>query len=128
MLDLRSGTERGVMCAASVGEIGMSNHSWALRVGTAAVLASAVGLTGLEALADGGGRHGHDRAPLVFSEVDANADGGVDAAELLAWIESRRLVWIESVVEGADGDGDGVLSEAELQELANRRGRWMKWR
>ena len=98
------------------------------RIGLAAAGVTAVAvLTGCEAVADGDGKRGWKHEPVAFSEVDANGDGSVDAAELLAWMEAQREARVQRMIGRADTDGDGVLSEAELQEVFDRRGRWRKW-
>ena len=106
----------------------MKDRSLGSRIGLAAVgLTAVAGLTACDAMADGDGKRGMKHEPITFSEVDANGDGAVDAAELLAWIEAQREARVQRMIERADTDGDGVLSEAELQEVFNRRGRWRKW-
>lgn len=59
-----------------------------------------------------------------FASIDADGNGTVDADELAAFAaareDERRAERAERVVERADTDGDGVLSQDELQ--ANRRG------
>ena len=98
------------------------------RVGlSVAGLAAALGLSSCGAMADGNGHRHSDREPVAFAEIDANGDGSVDAAELLAWMEAQREVRVQRMIERTDSDGDGVLSEAELRELFERRGRWRKW-
>lgn len=98
------------------------------RVGlSVAGLTAALGLSGCGAMADGEGSGRSDREPVAFAEMDINGDGSVDAAELLAWMEAQREMRVQRMIERADGDGDGVLSESEVQELFERRGRWRKW-
>ena len=98
------------------------------RAGVAAAgLVAATGLSACGAMADGGWNRDREHEPVAFSEVDADGDGSVNALELLTWIESRREARVQRMIDRADSDGDGVLSEAELQELLKRRGRWRKW-
>ena len=106
----------------------MKNRSLSSRIGlTAAGVLAVVGLAGCDAMAHGDGKRGSKHEPIAFAEVDANGDGAVDAAELLAWIEAQREARVQRMIERADADGDGVLSEAELQEVFDRRGRGRKW-
>ena len=101
----------------------MSKRFSGSRIGlVAAGLAAAVGLSASGAMAHGKGDRQSDREPVAFSEVDANGDGSVDAAEILAWMESRRALRLQQMIERADSDGDGVLSETELQELLKHQG------
>ena len=98
------------------------------RVGLAAAgLTAALGLSSCGAMADGKGHGRSDHEPVAFAEMDINGDGSVDAAELLAWMEAQREMRVQRMIERADSDGDGVLSESEVQELFQRRGRWRKW-
>ena len=106
----------------------MKNRSLGSRIGIAAAgLTAVVGLAGCDAMAHGDGKRGGKHEPVAFAEVDANGDGAVDAAELLAWIEAQREARIQRMIERADADGDGVLSEAELLEVFDRRGHRRKW-
>lgn len=101
----------------------MSTRFSGSRIGlVAAGLAAVVGLSASGAMAHGKGDRQSEREPVAFSEVDANGDGSVDAAEILAWMESRRTSRVQQMIERADSDGDGVLSETELQELLKRSG------
>jgi hypothetical protein len=50
---------------------------------------------------------------LAFDELDANADGAIDAEEF------RKLT--DAMFRRIDGDGDGRLSKTEYEKLAERR-------
>ncbi len=111
----------------------MNTKSWLSRAGLPVALAAVIGISASAAVAHGWGKRGSDWTPPSFSELDANGDGGVDAAELLAWRDAQRIERMQSVIERADSDGDGMLGEAELKELMDRRGRrdrghGKKWR
>ena len=71
-----------------------------------AIVLTAVAVTGTSVLARGG----KDRPMPTFQELDANGDGEVTQAEIIAVRQSKFT--------SADTDGDGQLSLEEMQAKA----------
>ena len=74
-----------------------------------AIVLCAVAVTGTSVLAKGG----RDRQPATFEELDANGDGQVTEAEIIAHRQAKFTA--------ADADGDGQLSVDEMQAAAQTR-------
>lgn len=72
----------------------------------------AIAGTTLSASAHEGGKRGHQGPRVEFSDLDANADGQLTAAELDAHAAARFAE--------ADTNGDGVLNAEELAARSDR--------
>lgn len=62
-------------------------------------------------------------ATARFSEVDTNGDGNISAEELAAASERAKEERITKMIEKRDTNGDGVLSQAEMQPDTDRTDR-----
>jgi len=85
------------------------------------VAAAVMGLAASNATA--GHRHDEDdREMPTLEELDLNADGLVNADEIVEWMESRRSERVQRIIDRADDDGDGMLNADELANLDRHRG------
>lgn len=55
------------------------------------------------------------------AEIDADGNGSISAAELLAWHDAQRQKRMEQRLAAMDSDGDGTVSVAEYEAASNWR-------
>ena len=65
------------------------------------------------ALAQGGEKGGHEHSERVMHRLDLNGDGGISPVEAGA-VGTVRFLRLDS-------DGDGIITEAEMQERMQKR-------
>ena len=65
-------------------------------------------------------------ATARFNEIDTNGDGNLSAEELAAASERAKEERIAKMIEKRDENGDGVLSQDEMQPKTDRTDRMFK--